>query len=71
MFFFSFDFLFFSYIIQGKASGNTAKSNLANKGAKKKQNMNRNSANKMEEIRAGSDKDYNLSQLSVSVNTSS
>lgn len=32
--FFSFDFLF-SYIIQGKASGNTATSNLANRGAKK------------------------------------
>lgn len=35
MFFFLLIFFFFSYIIQGKASGDTAKFNLANRGAKK------------------------------------
>lgn len=35
MFFFLLIFFFFSYIIQGKASGDKAKSNLANRGAKK------------------------------------
>lgn len=33
--------------------------------------MNRNSANEMKEISAGSDKDYNLSLLSVSTNARS
>lgn len=35
MFFFSFNFPFFSYIIQEKATWNRAKSNLAKKGPKK------------------------------------
>lgn len=35
MFFFLLIFCFSSYIIQGKASGNTAKSNMVNKRAKK------------------------------------